>query len=415
MRSRKGFALAAVFLAAVAAVGYYLREKPPTTGPTPLLAAPRKSLIPPASEQIPRQFRDWNDMVAEYQAAHPENAGLAHLRTALASLNTRAVGQHKDVIDKVLEAGWGAATPGLDAAVRSQVSALDAGFAAAASAPFPLPPAYDFSTQVPNFLSTQMLFKLMLLTARMAEPVNPDDAAMRSVATMRLAASFSDSHGFLVSYLIGQAGIRQSASTLGSILRNPRLSSQTSQQVADSLKELEGRLGSFADLVETEAQGTIRTVRRMKSGQVPMELDRETQNRIAAIQDSQRFEQEIDRVFVTIADNFRKPAHARAQLTVSQITSDPSVTGMAQANYAEAAVRADVALAYIRLCEALAILRTSNTESVSGLADVFAPKPVTVLADRVYSVGPDLTDQQGQSIYDPANGTTSSGDIVLRR
>jgi hypothetical protein len=32
----------------------------------------------------------------------------------------------------------------------------------------------------------------------------------------------------------------------------------------------------------------------------------------------------------------------------------------------------------------------------------------------IYSIGPDLKDQQGRTAYDPTNGTLSAGDIAIR-
>lgn len=385
---------------------------------TPAASSPGNSILPPGSEPRPREYADWNAMVRDYAAAHPENQGLPKLADALAAIDSKALGKHKQVLDAIVEKGWAAAaTPEFDAAIRSQGPVLDAAFTAAAAAPCPMPPVFDFKTPLPNFLSTQMLSKLMLVTARMAEGADPNQAALRCVAEMRLSGSFCGTEASLISHLIGRSGVSLGAKTLGSVLRNPAVTPQTAQIVLDSLKDLEGRWAGMSEVVKTEARAAVRSVRLAKSNPQGLggSVDKKTLDLLAAITDVQKFEQEVERVARAMVENTGKPAFSRQHLTVAQLTTDPNVIAISGTDFWEASVRADVSVANVRLCEALAILKTGNQEAVRTVADPFADKPVTVLADRVYSLGPDQTDQQGATAFDPTNGTLSAGDVVMPR
>ena len=123
------------------------------------------------------------------------------------------------------------------------------------------------------------------------------------------------------------------------------------------------------------------------------------------------FEQETDRVYRTIAANFEKPVWQRGKLDMKKLSSSLP-QAVALSNFDEAAVRAESALARLRLCESLAAARAGKAADAAAVRDPFADRPLGATADRWYSVGPDAADQQGALSYDPTNGTLSAGDIV---
>ena len=105
--------------------------------------------------------------------------------------------------------------------------------------------------------------------------------------------------------------------------------------------------------------------------------------------------------------------------------SSPLVS-MAVPNFIEADIRDFVSIAYERLCATAALLLANEgagnmealDQAINAFPDPFSGKPL--LLDReaarpfqLRSVGPDLVPNDGSLIYDPTNGTVSSGDLFF--
>ncbi len=427
MESRKGIAAVAaalviigggIALVAWGGEGSNVRAAEPAPSAPVAATIGGESLIPPQGAP-PGTYKDWNEMARDYMVRNPGNQGLAKLVDALSLMPIQAVsalGAQKRVLEAVIADGWRAASPQLDAAVRAQSQALEAAFAAAQFAPFPMPPAVDFTSPVPNFLSTQMLVKIMLATARMAEAGGDvNGAAQRALATARLSESFCGRGTFLISHLIGVAGLQLSARTLASILRNPALSPQAAAGILSSLKDLESKRAGFAEAVRNDARCRIGGIRRLKGDPAAAASDPNTKAMVDSIKSLPEFERETDRVFQILAANYQKPAWQREKLDLQKISSDPTVTLGAQPNFDEAATRAECAMAWLRLCQALAATRAGKQAEAAQVRDPFADRAISAKADRFYSFGPDATDQNGLVPYDATNGTVSAGDIVALR
>ena len=101
-------------------------------------------------------------------------------------------------------------------------------------------------------------------------------------------------------------------------------------------------------------------------------------------------------------------------------------------NFMEGRTRAHVTEAYWRMTTALAQLMAYRVEKgkfpgsleeasqIIGMSvpvDPFTLQPVRYKSDGkhgvVYSLGPDMTDNQAGVVYDPTNGTVSAGDVVI--
>lgn len=413
MATSKGITITAVAAVAIGGGAYMMsqRTESATAKPVAPAAAPAgsssESLMPTASA---RQFRDWNEMAQDFINQHPDNAGFAKLFQALSATNPSAVGNQRQVMDAVIASGWSNATPQLEAFVRNQAVAIDAAVAAAQTSPFDMPPVGDSSTPVPNFLAAQTLFKLMLLSARMAEVADPNQAAQRALLTMQLAESFRGKNAFLISHLIGIASESLAAKTLASILRNPALQPATGEWVLSSLQALDKKRNSFGEGVRGEGRTLIATIRRAQNDPA-FRQQMKLEPLLSQFKSPTELENEIDRVYRLIASNYDKPLTQRTQVDMGGLAN----LAVALPNFLEASTRSDTAFAYMRLCEALAALRANKPEIASAVIDPFTDKPIAVLADKVYSLGPDQKDQQGAVLYEPSKGTQSPGDLVFAR
>lgn len=95
-----------------------------------------------------------------------------------------------------------------------------------------------------------------------------------------------------------------------------------------------------------------------------------------------------------------------------------AVLGFSIPNYDEAKNRIAVAEAQRQVALAgLDWIADATTDSTRRI-DPFTGEPIRIKVDsapaKLYSVGPDGTDQGGDVEYDPSNGTISAGDVVLR-
>lgn len=76
-------------------------------------------------------------------------------------------------------------------------------------------------------------------------------------------------------------------------------------------------------------------------------------------------------------------------------------------------VREDVMLAKLRLARwACSILSPAGEQTVPE--DPFGGEPLRQRGDTIYSIGPDLEDGGGESVYTPSQGTRSEGDVLLK-
>jgi hypothetical protein len=126
-------------------------------------------------------------------------------------------------------------------------------------------------------------------------------------------------------------------------------------------------------------------------------------------------ETEHQRLWDQMIANVERPFWEREPMGEGWIEeqTDKPLLLMITPNFTEAAIRNDHAVARLRLCRALIALRLG--ESTDDIIDPFTGEPLRIRPDIIYSLGPDRSDDEGQTRYDPTNGTVSSGDLVVSR
>ncbi len=74
-----------------------------------------------------------------------------------------------------------------------------------------------------------------------------------------------------------------------------------------------------------------------------------------------------------------------------------------------------VTLAKLRNLMTLCSLRIGNDDYAKTIIDPFTGIPLNITDEMIFSSGPDRQPQGGEIEYDPTNGSSSSGDIILHR
>lgn len=362
-------------------------------------------------------------MTQNYIARHPENQGLPKLVAALSATNLDLIFAASKGLNEIIKNGWGLATDKEREALRSNSVALNAAYSAASFAPFDIPPIDDRGI---NWNKAGWLCRLMLVDARQAEASSDfDQAAQKALAAVQLSESFRDSPGVPATYPYG-ASYANPARTLAAILSNFSLSSNTAQTILETLQTLDLKRREFADSVWDDFRYKLTDVHDYKYSPAKRQaLDRfsfdfhpGTSSTVLSLNSTTDFEHEARRIAEVLAANFKKPFYQRARVDANYlrtVSRDPLVPILDIEFWEQNATRDDVAVAYFRLCEAIAALRSDPTTTTAAIRDPFADRPITVTADRVYSFGPDSIDQKGYVVYDPTNGTISPGDIVAKR
>lgn len=361
-------------------------------------------MLPPANETPRPHAPDWNTAAQQLLASNPANAGLGHLIQAFAATNAQALVGISRSMDAVIAGGVRAPDPALQSAVHAHDAAIRAANAAASVAPFPLPGSYDMNSPIPNILAVQNLGKLLLTSARMWQASgNGDQAAQQALLAVRYSLLFGGDDQPLVTSLVAAGMISRSSQCLAAILRESKISPEAARQIHDGLKVADAAYKGVAPGVLAENRSLVRTVRNIKS--LPNEPALQGAKALAA--NPAKFEQETEEFYAPVLAQLALPYHERTGFQALLAKTAPG--GLPLPNILEAATRAEVARARIRIAQAIA---ASLCGEAAPVIDPFTGQPLKQAAGNFYSVGPDGKDDGGAASYDPKSGTNSAGDII---
>ncbi len=393
-------------------------------GLLPLLGA-QYALGQPAAAVAPGAYQDlWIPAARKLAAEHPEYTGLTDFIDALDRMDTMSCIKEKRNIDKISQEGWRTSYPGVTGALQSQSAALEAAWKAAGAAPCPLPSTTEVMSPVPNFLKAQLICGLMQAEAcRLEASGQPDVALHRAVLSWRFANRFSVSGVGLIHHMIAIGQRAASAKVIAMILRNPAFSADAAQKAGAALVDLEHARLTFADVTKSEISTCLAAQKAMRNNpaqiqQVIAQSPNLKDYYTDYFKNFDAIETEVNRALPLVLADLEKPFAQRTLRTresLKTVTSNTYAQEMLASCVEEASVRADVELAYLRLCEALCALKMGKPEIAATFLDPFTGKPLVILPDRVYSLGPDGADQGGTQEYDSKQGGISAGDIFVLR
>jgi RNA polymerase sigma-70 factor (ECF subfamily) len=415
----------AITVAAVVVVGggaaYYVQQQQSSSPGGGGAGAPAVAGAQNQTETLPplKKWGSWIEMARAWAAEHPENKGIGPFIDTQERLDTMSVAAAKQAVDAIVRDGWNAPYTKVADLLRSQRPALDVAYAAAAAAPFSLPPTEDVTSPAPNFLALQQLCKLMLADARWVESQGDLDTALdKAVLSVRLFSCMSAEEQSLISHLISVANQMHSLKTVQALLANPRTSVEAAQRTGVALHELAAkRVGMIAGL-RWESQCGIKTAKRMMTDPAYVaSMGPEGEALKKQIGNFEAYKTEKERVWGVTLANLEKPYWQREEMGEQwgkSISKHPLVQ-VGLPNFQEAMIRDEVALAHLQIAQALCALKMQRNELLAQFTDPFTGEPLRMTNDGLYSLGPDRTDQSGMTPYDPTNGVKSAGDIFARR
>lgn len=375
-----------------------------------------------------RLFDSWNALAKAYLEEHPENLGLARFVEAINALPKTVVTDNDfRPMNAVIENGWAGAPQGLQVTLAANSKVIDAMLEAAAYTPFTLPPNLDGVNPVPELAQWMIAERLILVSARKAQAEgNLADATRRTMAVLNLSEALINTPGPLQLRGHGNRGEALACGVLAALLRDQRVARDTALDILKSLKRVEANRRDTAESLRDETSqaislvrlyntnATVRKVYQQFAGEDTTNISSKMISEIDKINDLPAFETEARHV-TKIWSDWVSSSEFHSVAAIPQINPPLSVLIGSNSVLESGVVRDKVALASIRLCETLAALRTMQPDQAAIIHDPFIVGPLRIQHDRVYSVGPDKEDQNGDILYDPTNGTVSRGDIVFRR
>jgi RNA polymerase sigma-70 factor, ECF subfamily len=367
--------------------------------------------------------QDWSSVAREFARSRPGNEGLLHVVDALEQFQLSPRDPQIQAIGAIVEEGWRFEALGVEAALRSQAPALEAAIAAAEAESIEFPPMERLDSPLPNMLNVQVLMKLLLADARRLEAAGQmDRAAERSLQAARFSEHLCVENVALIQHLVGVACLRLSLECLEDIITQPGLSQEALREIRADLERIDQNHIGLATAFRAESQMLLNQLRAVAEGDTAAldeaglnEEVRRDFERAAGRLDS--YEPEHRRIWDAIIADLERPSWERMTDPRGWLNQQnvPPLLQSTIPNHRDAGLRGDVTIAHLRICLVLCDLRLNDIAAAQGRLDPFSGRPLLVGADRVWSIGPDLSDQGGNRVYDSRNGEPSLGDIVVAR
>jgi hypothetical protein len=370
----------------------------------------------------------WLAEARAHMNATDDTGGLRDLVLCQELLDTDLIIPHGDTLSSIYRDGWRAPHPEIEALIASQRPALDAAIRAAEAEFIAFPGWQDFNSPVMNFLSFQILAKLMAAESRMLSAQGQFDlAAERAVQVVQLSNHLIVEDVGLIQHLIGVAGMNIGLMSLSDILIQPGLSEEALEATWEALSQVDRIHVGMEAAFRTEGRCMLTGLQEAKSNPALIaevfgsnpdpEQERLAAELQTALEDFDAFQAEHQWVWNLICDEAAQPAWERESMGrdwVEQQTDNPLFL-LTLPNFHEALTREEVTEAKLNLCMTLCALRLDDEARLAEIVDPFIGEPVRVESGRVWSLGPDQADQGANLVYDPTNGTLSPGDIVENR
>jgi hypothetical protein len=300
------------------------------------------------------------------------------------------------------------------------------------------PPIESLSAPVPNFLKIQLLGKLLVIQALYCEFIKKPDYA---IAWFKHGLIFSqrtcDENSMLIAKLISILMEKNALQTLEQFMTRQNLTKEAYLSIADYLATLRQGEIPLWQIMKIETKRTRQIFAAMQApgqgttGESRLSAE-EKQQIESLVANKEAFLKEYDEYAQRLEELLKKDCAEIARLDFSSLTANlPLLSASPQPNFKEAGIRNCITLAHWSLALAEAQLLTyraakgSLPQQISAVAelgftppnDPFSGKPfqygVTGAHGVLYSLGPNLQDEQARVSYDPTNGTVSAGDIIV--
>jgi beta-lactamase regulating signal transducer with metallopeptidase domain/tetratricopeptide (TPR) repeat protein len=300
------------------------------------------------------------------------------------------------------------------------------------------------ATPVPNFLTAQISSKMLCVEGRYLESQGKYREALDNYLTaLTMGRDYGAPDGALIAALISIAVEKISLRQIHHIAASGNLKDTDLEALLDRLKEIEETTVTPAGAMSQEAHCMKWIFKKMREN--PEELNRTIADlekefgakREMFAQLADLWEAEHDKLWDFQLNYIRTPYWERnsgefeKKLNEMLATASPLIK-ISFPNFNEADVRITITFSSnreTRITVALELFKSGNGHFPASLSELvpkyFDNLPVDPFSGKIfmynlsekgdsytlYSLGPDITDNDAKTLYDPTNGTISSGDL----
>ncbi|MBN1901944.1 hypothetical protein JW926_11535 [Candidatus Sumerlaeota bacterium] len=302
------------------------------------------------------------------------------------------------------------------------------------------------ATPVPNFFAAQISAKMLCVEGRYLESQGKYGEALDNYLTaLTMGRDYGAPYGTLISALISIAIENRSLRQIYNLASSGNLQSSELERLLDRIKVIEDTTIMAPGAMAGEANCQKWIFKKMREN--PEDINKNIQElekefgvkRDQFAKSADLWEAEHDKLWNFQMDYIKKPYWERNQdefqKKLDEMLSDAfPINKIAFLNFHEADVRTTTAFSRNRetqIAVALELFKSQKGHYPATLIELvpkyFTNLPVDPFSGKnfvydllekgdkyvLYSLGPDLMDNDAKTLYDPTNGTISSGDLMI--
>lgn len=403
-----------------------------------------RMIMPPPPPWVSPRFipgQKWEQMAYSYLNTHPDNSLKNYLNAfSMASINSSDKAWHS--VDTILRIGWTQDYPDVDALIEFYQPALKEIMTGAEMKKCDLPPTpYDWSAPIPPLLRIQYLSKLMAVCGKKLEYQNrPKDAVRYYLDGIQFGKDIGQKDQTLIAKLISIAVIAIETNPILNLISTNKLGEDDYQTIIRELERIEQEQSTFAEMLQTEERSSYTFLYNWSSdiNKVKEEFGEYSSGSrkvspfviYIIVNRGRILKNKLDYGNELIDASTTKSYQEFVRMDWDQRAPRDWFNRIALPNYAQAYTRIMTITAKVRLAEiqaAIHLYRLKKHQFPNSFQDLepeyISKVPLDPFTDKsflwgqdstgpfAYSTGPDFRDDHVQIIYDPTNGTMSTGDI----
>ncbi len=360
-----------------------------------------------------------------------ENA-LVPIIEAFHQTEWEALSEHRPRLAAIASRGWSEATPETGELIERHRVPISLITRSASFDSLSFPPTSSRGLEMPRPDIGEVHEFTLLLVANAQRALalgRTEDGIERLLEALRFGQRFCRprDQSSLPQHVAGLSSMEISLQTLRRALQQNTFSEEMLQKVQTQIAAIEQDYVSITEALRAEAEifrremtERFESTQRLAQGLQFYDEDlapRGAMNLAKALQaDTLTFSQEHDRVWSELESIFSQPIFEQPVIDAKwfQTATENRLVWREYSSISPLLIREAVLLAQLRLVQLLCERPlTPDQIQHSGLTDPFSGEPFQLSADRLFSIGPDQATQQGTMIYDPQEGITSQGDIVV--
>ena len=391
---------------------------------------------------VPAQEQKYFDYIDQLIEANPENQGLrSYRRIAPEVIGSTSQKEPLRIeksfaeMDSILENGWTNETETIGHLQKQYnilLKALELGNAGPIE--WPGGSTLGMDTPVPNFLNYQKVTQLLCCGALYHQSQGDMSKAVSwAGSTSKFAALLLDDNLPVIHNLMSISNLDQSFETTLMILQDRRLQQAQAQSLGSTVYAIEKRLHDWdlKNVLINDSLGLIQDIQqKMESGMsVEAIIQAETGSIVAPSGYVKQYSRSIriiggELTHGATLQNYRNDMQQALEILEKPFAERQGVDyrerlqsrGLKESspNATEMENRFKIMRAKLRLCLVLASIKSGKPEVADQFIDPFTGEKMKKNSGVVFSVGPDMTSQQGRQEYEKENGTVSQGDIFAR-